>query len=153
MNHSKFFRKFIKSIEGYSDYSNHNVNFSNFEEKLKKLENSNDMLNFNNDLNNDINNLRNKIHNTKSKTVSDEDNKNKLLGFLGVKQIELYTNSQDIISDIEDHEKQLARSKDLLISNEKRNMHRKDMIRNKIQKNLYLLLVILLCFFIIIINP
>tara|TARA_B100000035_G_scaffold166483_1_gene142085 strand:+ start:1064 stop:1537 length:474 start_codon:yes stop_codon:yes gene_type:complete len=157
MSHSKFFRKFIKSVEGYSDYSYQNVNFSNFEEKLKKLDDSNDyndIISLNNDLNNSISNLRNNIENTKSRTVSDEDNKNKLLRFLGVKQVELYTNSENIIKEIgtrsNDDKEQSDKS---LLSNEKRSMHSNDMIRNKIQKNLLLFLVILLCFLIIIINP
>ena len=157
MSHSKFFRKFIKSVEGYSDYSYQNVNFSNFEEKLKKLDDSNDyndIISLNNDLNNSISNLRNNIENTKSRTVSDEDNKNKLLRFLGVKQVELYTNSENIIKEIgtrsNDDKEQSDKS---LLSNEKRSMHSNDMIRSKIQKNLLLFLVILLCFLIIIINP
>ena len=156
MSHSKFFRKFIKSVEGYTDYSYHNVNFSKFDEKLKKIDDSNnytDIISLNHDLNDNISHLRNNIENTKSRTVSDEDNKNKLLRFLGVKQLELYTNSEDIIKEIGtlsvDHEEQSNKS---LLSNEKKIMHGTDMIRNKIQKNLYLFLVILLCF-LIIINP
>lgn len=167
MSHSKFFRKFIKSVEGYSDYSYQNVNFSNFEEKLKKLDDSNnynDIISLNSDLNNSISNLRNNIENTKSRSVSDEDNKNKLLRFLGVKQVELYTNSENIIKEIGTDASKLKKpeafefaaeeqSKKSLLSNEKRYMHKSDMIRNKIQKNLLLFLVILLCFIIIIINP
>jgi hypothetical protein len=167
MSHSKFFRKFIKSVEGYSDYSYQNVNFSNFEEKLKKLDHSNDyndIISLNNDLNNSISNLRNNIENTKSRTVSDEDNKNKLLRFLGVKQVELYTNNENIIKEIGTYTSKVSdplnyellreeQSQKSLLSNEKKSMHKSDMIRNKIQKNLLLFLVILLCFLIIIINP
>ena len=164
MNYGKFYETFIKSVEGYSDYlGNDDIKLPKSKNKLnniKNIENDeeylNGMLDINNNLNNILTKLESRLDKKKCKTVQDENNKNKLLSMLGLKQIELYTNKEEILYDIRDLGLADLPSHDVdeaIMANEKKNLYKSDMIKNNYQKYLLLFLVIILCIIIIIINP